>query len=103
MTDLLRGVRTVCLQIGNTDDRLKQRDWSVFVDDMNALVLTFAFDIHFHGFPPADADWQNACWVFDLREEALGRVRRQLLDIAAMFGQDSVALLTGNTEILPTE
>jgi hypothetical protein len=65
---------TYTLQIGNSDDKLTQKEWSEFVEAVNDLVKKFARKI-----------WDA------------GYIRHKVEIIRAMYQQDSVAWTVGET------
>lgn len=95
------------ITIGNTDNKLTQQEWSEFVADVNRFVDKWRFNIYFHGCPPSDARWQNACWVLDARDlfgepggMAIDILREELGRLAKSYKQDSIALMLGNSEMV---
>jgi hypothetical protein len=89
---------TVVIQIGNSDDKLKQSEWSEFVEAVENCILITTDRIHFHGLSPGDALWQNACWVADTDD--VDKLRMRLVELAVRFRQDSIALTVGETEMV---
>lgn len=91
---------TAMILIGNSDDKLAQTSWSQFIADVERLMYTVTEKRHFSGFSDARAPWQNACWVFDLQvnEVDLGE---SLAKIARNYKQDSIALVIGETRLVP--
>ena len=94
------GTTTAVIQIGNTDDKLSQGEWSRFCDSMGDLVNALCSEIHYMGGSPANAPWQNACWVIAVPSDALDDLRRNLASIARRYQQDSIALTVGDTEFV---
>lgn len=77
------------VSIGNSDDKLAQREWSEFVRDVDrALDGT-----HVHGrwFSGPDVPWQSACWCFELSYAHINRLHQTLARLAAKYRQDSIA------------
>ncbi len=93
-------MKTATIQIGNSDDKLLQHQWSHFCDRVGDTVRRYASEIHFRGFAPSDAPWQNAAWVIAIDEDALARLRAELSVDALGFRQDSIALTVGDTEFV---
>lgn len=91
---------TITVQIGNSDDKLTQRRWSDFVEAVDVALAEHGGRLHFHGLSPADARWQNACWVAerDVRRER--RLIRTLERLAAEFGQEAIAFTVGRTAFI---
>lgn len=96
---------TAVIQIGNSDDKLTQADWSDFVSDVQDFIIGSGYPIHFHGLSISSAPWQNACWVLDTRNVfdkivAIDILRHELSRLANMYKQDSIALTLGDTEFV---
>jgi len=89
---------TLVVQIGNSDNKLSQSDWSKFVKDVDGALSNY--DIHFRGGSPFDCEWQNACWVVALHEDFCDNVRMYLLDIRERYNQDSIAVVFGDVEFI---
>jgi len=89
---------TVSLQIGNSDDKLTQKEWASFVRDIKeALMVNEAF-VHFFGAPSNYEEWQNAAWVFNVSETS--DLKSEIAKIRMKYDQDSVAWLEGETEFI---
>ena len=91
-------MKTITIQIGNTDNKLSQKQWAAFVHAIeNALHKEV---IHFFGAPPNYTMWQNAAWVFESNEEDLGHLERSISEIGQIFKQDSIAWTEGQTKFI---
>jgi hypothetical protein len=87
---------TVVIQIGNSDDKLKQSEWSEFVEAVENCILITTDRIHFHTLTPI---YRNlACWVADTDD--VDKLRTLLAELAVRFRQDSIALTVGETEMV---
>ena len=86
----------VTVQIGNTDDKLKQAEWSRFVGKVEALIPNSA-GVYFSGFSNPAASWQNACWVFSIEPSEASFLHGKLKKIREEFLQESVAWTEGKT------
>ena len=91
---------TVTIQIGNSDNKLTQSEWSDFCSQVQLIVEEEKCTIHFRGYSPGDAPWQNACWVIELFDSNLNILRAMLAGIAKRFKQDSIAFTVGETEFV---
>lgn len=94
---------TISVLIGNSDDKLTQKEWSEFVKmTKEAIIDSHSFSIHFCGGSASDSPFQNYCWVFELLNEdgCLESVRASLKAIRKMFKQDSAAIIVGETEFI---
>lgn len=90
------------VSIGNSDDKLTQREWAMFVEDMDNLLEVNEFTIHGRWFSAPDRGFQNACWCF----EETGSIqvgawfRDGLAQFARRYRQDSIALAMAQTEFI---
>lgn len=89
--------KTITIQIGNSDDKLSQRDWSLFVYNVGGVVSTWGGQIHFHGHSDPESTWQNCCWVVNNEEEEIEAFKQALLPVKEKYGQDSIAFTVGET------
>ena len=99
-------MKTVTIQIGNSDDKLSQKQWAQFVAEIGALITDAEVDVHFFGGAPSFERWQNAAWVIAVRAEVLhpnvvlGALKVAVADLRAQFKQDSAAWTEGETEFV---
>ena len=92
---------TVAILIGNSDDKLSQRRWHEYVTAVARAVNACASEVHFHALSYGSDPWQNACWVFVLRDGATEHgFKTALRGLCEAFEQDSIAVLTGETEFV---
>lgn len=91
-----------CILIGNSDNKLKQDEWSDYVQEVNALLSKYQKQRHFFGGPPTYAPWQNACWVVELEFQEMEIIKHKLSVIASRYQQESVAVINGITEFIRT-
>ncbi|MCO6011446.1 hypothetical protein NE236_41505 [Actinoallomurus purpureus] len=82
---------TVYVSIGNSDDKLRQVDWSLFVNRTVRLIRVYGGVIHGEWYSLPHHRWQNACICFEPIAGSADRIKEQLAKIAARFGQDSIA------------
>ena len=92
--------KTVVVQIGNSDNRLAQSSWGHFCHATRNAVAKHCFEMHFSGGSDYDAPWQNACFVGEIDEEKVDELRKELKTIRASYGQESVAMICGETEFV---
>lgn len=92
-------MKTITIQIGNSDDKLTQNEWSEFVSKVDRALELFNARVHFRGGSYNDAPWQNFCWVFLYHEDNSnsGALRAHLGLLRKDFKQDSLAWAEGNT------
>lgn len=93
---------TVHIAIGNSDDRLTQKRWADFVNEVDAAVRFWADPVHGAWFSLPNARWQNACWAFDMGPHSAyrDRLRERLAILAKHYSQDSIAWNESKTEFL---
>lgn len=102
-------MKTITLQIGNSDDKLSQRDWSYFVNEIDHylnVTMSRYITIHFSGSSHSYAPWQNFCWVFqklndEIEQYVLDNIKSQIVIFAKeKYRQDSIAWTEGTTELV---
>jgi len=91
-------MKTVIVQIGNSDDKLGQKEWAAFCA---AAEWVIPGQIHFSGSSPGNANWQNHCWVSQVTDSKLPELRNGLAVLCRRYKQDSIALTVGDTEFVP--
>jgi hypothetical protein len=97
---------TVTIQIGNSDDKLTQREWSTFVSKVDSLIRYNTHEkIHFTGASYPDSFWQNACWVVEVKSSSVAAFKHRLMLFmrahgSERFQQESVAVTVGTTEFI---
>lgn len=91
-------MKTITIGIGNSDDKLTQLEWSSFIQSINAIVEKNAHEVHFTGFSIPTAIWQNACWVFEVSDERVEKIKAEIHKVRRGFRQDAVAWIEGTTE-----
>lgn len=94
--------KAVTIIIGNSDNKLSQLEWSIFVDKVEAAIADFHGVPQFSGGSGCAKPWQNFCWVFLLEDDVLifDSFKRQLCDIRTKYQQDSIAWIDGETLFL---
>ena len=99
-------MKTLTIQIGNTDNRLTQQEWADYVREISQFLQGTTSSVHFSGGSPAEAPWQNYCWVCGL-EELIWHLEHHdevllttLSGIGKKYNQDSVAVTIGETQFV---
>ncbi len=87
---------TLTIQIGNTDGKLDQSEWSDFVESVRTVLIAHS-QIHFFGGSENWMKWQNVAWVVDIDPKKLPMIKRLIKDVRQRFRQDSVAFTEGVT------
>ncbi len=88
---------TIAVQIGNSDDKLVQKEWSKYAEEVGAAIGHRADQVHFAGASNGTARWQNAAWIFTICATDIPLLRTDLIGIRRQYQQDSVAWTEGGT------
>ena len=91
---------TAVVQIGNSDNKLKQGEWSHFCHAIAGLVADSFSEIHFSGGSDWNAPWQNACWCGSIDILNVESFKQRLALIREYWNQDSVAVVIGDTQFV---
>jgi hypothetical protein len=91
----MTGTITAYISIGNSDDKLSQREWAAFIQQVNGLVqrVESIYGGKTHGVWASlpYSEYQNACWCIEIEPEVAKTLKLTLARYAAMFRQDSIA------------
>lgn len=82
---------TVYVSVGNSDDKLTQARWSEFRGLATTAVRDRARQVYGDWVSPSADPWQNACIAFAVDYDEVPFLKSELRELAAKFGQDSVA------------
>lgn len=93
--------RTITIQIGNSDNKLSQNEWSHFFHFVKGAIDERVHQTHFEGTSDPVAPWQNAAWVVIPFEHKIEELKRELSLLCYSFKQDSIAWTEGETEFIP--
>ena len=93
-------MKTITIQIGNTDDKLTQAEWAAFVLMMKTMILGHCQQVHFFGGSNNWERWQNVAWVVMCASEKLEALKAAVADARNVFGQESAAWTVGDTEFI---
>ena len=88
------------VQIGNSDDKLSQKEWAEYHQQVSWEIDRFAKDVHFSGCSNGNDPWQNACFVFELENKTDTHLLMNLRKIREKYNQESIALSRGKTEFI---
>ena len=92
---------TITILIGNSDDKLTQKEWSSFYNEVNVLTVIHTTTTHFAGASMPDKPWQNACWVVDVSKTHQHAILKEHLDgLRKKYRQDSIAWVEGETKFI---
>ena len=91
---------TVHVGIGNSDDKLSQAEWHWFVGNLRTIARNFGspFLGIWHSAPAER--WQNCQVAWEMPPAFLDDLKVELRKLRAQFGQDSIALCYGPTELI---
>ncbi len=89
-------MKTVTIQIGNSDDKLSQELWCDFITD-TADEIKDIVTLHFSGGSEPRVPWQNYTFVGVIEEGRMAELKSILGELCRFFNQDSIALSVGET------
>lgn len=92
-------MKTISIQIGNSDDKLTQAEWSQFVARVGSYVRA-AGHIHFFACSGGECPWQNAAWIVVCDSDYIEKLKRELSELRVIFKQESVAWMEGETQFV---
>lgn len=92
--------QTVYASIGNSDDKLTQARWAEFHEKFGTAIRGLALQVYGNWVSPSTDPWQNACIGFEIGYETSERLRRDLAELAAEYGQDSIAWAEADTRFI---
>ena len=93
-------MKTIIVQIGNSDNKLRQTEWAEFVQRVGDIIQEYATAIYFFGGPENWSVLQRVCWVFDCEADRLSVMKPRLTEVRKKFRQNSLAFTEGQTEFL---
>jgi len=93
-------IKTVIVQIGNTDNKLTQTEWSQFVKEIYMVFNRLTDQTHFAGGPSTDSQWQNYCVVGTMIGPNIIELMHDLMNLRNKYRQESIALTVGDTEFI---
>lgn len=82
---------TAYVSIGNSDDKLTQKEWAAFLLRTHLLLDDAASVMHGSWYSGPGVEWQNACWCVEIPADRAEPVRDGLRLLAREFRQDSIA------------
>jgi hypothetical protein len=90
----------VSIQIGNSDNKLSQLEWSEYVREIRDLVEEFSMEVHFMGGSDSSSPYQNYCFVFTISDNDKDNMISDLIAVKNDYIQDSIAMIVGSTEFI---
>lgn len=94
---------SVYVSIGNSDDKLSQKEWARFVAAVDVTLRTGATEMHGRWLSRPDDPFQNACWCFEPFSARVPAMKRILSGYAKEFRQDSIAWAEAETVFLEAQ
>lgn len=92
---------TVHIGIGNSDDKLSQREWQGFINRLRNISLTYRSKMLGEWFSLADKEWQNGQFAWIMPAQLLPALRVALATARDAYRQDSIALaIVADTELI---
>lgn len=93
-------MKTITIQIGNSDNKLSQAEWAHYAQAVKLIVFNFARKIHFSGGSATWEPWQNIAWVIIPLNDDLQEFKEALIIVRQNFNQESMAFAVGETIFL---
>jgi hypothetical protein len=92
----------VYLSIGNSDDKLTQKEWAQYNVAILARIKPLATVVHGEWQSAGWSAYQNACWCLEFPDDpaVLTEVREVLAEIRDDFRQESIAFAIAQTEFI---
>jgi len=91
--------RYAVISIGNTDNKLTQQEWNLFVAAVNDVLKHYG-KIHFFGGASNWEPWQNVAWIVEVAYTAdVSNFGAALDVIRQRYKQDSIFILEGLAEL----
>lgn len=99
---------TVYISIGNSDDKLEQVDWAMFLGEVFELLDPHDPNVEDslvtarHGvwFSEPMSPWQNACWCVEVEPEQADELKDELGRLAGQYRQESIAWAEAQTTFI---
>ncbi len=91
----------VYVSIGNSDDKLSQKDWSDFSHQVHYSIVHRATQVHgfWHSIPTAP--FQNVCFCFEITGILdIDKLKHALSELGRAYKQDAIAWAVAETEFL---
>lgn len=93
-------MKTISILIGNSDDKLSQKQWAEFVGNIEYWVKKFCSNIHFSGGSANNLPWQNYCIVFEVEKDKEIWIKENIIELKQKYNQNSIAWIDGQTIFL---
>jgi hypothetical protein len=80
----------VYISIGNSDDKLTQKEWSEFCAEVDGNLGVMA-QKHGVWFSAPQSQWQNACWCFEVQDDWVPALKTILARLARHYKQEWIS------------
>lgn len=90
-------IQTVFVSIGNSDDKLTQKEWAKFCARTREAVNTYAATYLGEWYSKPGEQWQNMCVAADIDRNSMDHLFAELEILRVAYRQDSIAVLPGET------
>lgn|SRR3982751_7044231 len=84
-------LKTIYASIGNSDDKLTQKQWASFTDEFVQTVTDLSEQFFGVWYSESTSEYQNMCVAFEIGEGAERELRGQLTRLRTDYFQDSIA------------
>lgn len=88
------------ISIGNSDNKLGQKEWHHFVSIVDNYIRVSAAKIHFFGGSETYAPWQNVSWIGEIEPDDIYWLEHVLEDMKNVYRQDSIFVLYGEGKFI---
>lgn len=93
---------TLYISIGNSDDKLTQKEWSEYCAELLFIVESGMMERTYGVWYSApDSKFQSMCVAVECPQERVMDLRFHLSELCKKYRQDSIALSYGQTTLLP--
>lgn len=91
---------TICISIGNSDNKLTQTEWAAFILDLDGVIKKYEARRHFFGGSVTWVTWQNVMWCCELPADSVDEIKRAISLVRIHYGQDAAFILHGSGEFV---
>lgn len=88
------------ISIGNSDNKLSQKEWHAFVTTVKNYIDISAEKVHFFGGSETYAPWQNVAWLGEIDGDDVLWLEECLRETKKIYRQDSIFIMYGEGKFL---
>ena len=92
--------KAVYVSIGNSDNKLTQREWANFIEDIDIVVARYTDSPHGRWFSAPDSAYQNFCVCLEIDPADVEDFKIDLGHLCRRYKQDSIAWAEAETEFI---